>query len=80
VAETLPELTEEEREALQRETTHKWSQPWMLYFMASTSGWNYVCRETKDLGQRCAPWPQPCRVWMRPPTTVQSLSIQRFVL
>ncbi|KAL4999955.1 hypothetical protein BDV10DRAFT_193242 [Aspergillus recurvatus] len=35
VAETLPELTEEEREALQRETTHKWSQPWMLYFMAN---------------------------------------------
>ncbi|KAL4769786.1 hypothetical protein BDW60DRAFT_209667 [Aspergillus nidulans var. acristatus] len=35
VAETLPELTEEEREALQRETTHKWSQPWMLYFMAT---------------------------------------------
>ena len=40
VAETLPELTEEEREALQRETTHKWSQPWMLYFMTSTSSSN----------------------------------------
>ncbi|KAL5344005.1 hypothetical protein BJX70DRAFT_6140 [Aspergillus crustosus] len=33
-AETLPELTEDEREALRRETTHKWSQPWQLYFMA----------------------------------------------
>ncbi|KAL2862830.1 sugar porter family MFS transporter [Aspergillus lucknowensis] len=35
VAETLPELNEEEREALRRETTHKWSQPWQLYFMAT---------------------------------------------
>ncbi|KAL4877004.1 hypothetical protein BJY04DRAFT_231155 [Aspergillus karnatakaensis] len=35
VAETLPELTKDEREALRRETTHKWSQPWQLYFMAS---------------------------------------------
>ncbi|KAL4867980.1 hypothetical protein BDV12DRAFT_170417 [Aspergillus spectabilis] len=34
VAETLPELTEDEREALRRETTHKWSQPWQLYFLA----------------------------------------------
>ena len=34
---SLPELTEEDREALQREHTHKWSQPWMLYFLTSTS-------------------------------------------
>ncbi|KAL3486509.1 hypothetical protein BJX62DRAFT_241931 [Aspergillus germanicus] len=32
--ETLPELSEEEREAIRRETTHKWSQPWSLYFLA----------------------------------------------
>jgi hypothetical protein len=32
--ETLPELGEEEREAIRRETTHKWSQPWSLYFLA----------------------------------------------
>jgi hypothetical protein len=31
---TLPELSEEEREAIRRETTHKWSQPWSLYFLA----------------------------------------------
>lgn len=31
----LPELTEEEREALIREHTHKWSQPWKLYWLAS---------------------------------------------
>lgn len=31
----LPELTEEEKEAIRREKTHKWSQPWQLYFMAS---------------------------------------------
>ncbi|KAL4963467.1 sugar porter family MFS transporter [Aspergillus stella-maris] len=35
VAESLPELTEDEKEALRRETTHKWSQPWMLFFMAT---------------------------------------------
>lgn len=30
----LPDLTEAEREALTREHTHKWSQPWMLYWLA----------------------------------------------
>ncbi|KAI9373475.1 hypothetical protein BJX61DRAFT_533140 [Aspergillus egyptiacus] len=35
VVETSPELTEEERESIRRETTHKWSQPWQLYFLAS---------------------------------------------
>ncbi|KAF7595227.1 hypothetical protein BBP40_006973 [Aspergillus hancockii] len=34
-AHNMPELTYEEKEAIQRETTHKWSQPWQLYFMAS---------------------------------------------
>lgn len=32
---SLPELSEEDRYHLERETTHKWSQPWQLYFMAS---------------------------------------------
>lgn len=36
-ATTLTELTEFEREALVREHTHKWSQPWQLYFLASGS-------------------------------------------
>jgi hypothetical protein len=31
----LPELTDSEREALEREHTHKWSQPFQLYFLAS---------------------------------------------
>ncbi|RAK98491.1 sugar porter family MFS transporter [Aspergillus ibericus CBS 121593] len=31
----LPELTEEDKEVIRREQTHKWSQPWQLYFMAS---------------------------------------------
>lgn len=31
----LPELAEDEKEAIRREKTHKWSQPWQLYFMAS---------------------------------------------
>ncbi|KAE8355658.1 hypothetical protein BDV28DRAFT_31091 [Aspergillus coremiiformis] len=34
-AQNLSELTEDEKEAIQREQTHKWSQPWQLYFMAS---------------------------------------------
>ncbi|KAJ5429846.1 Major facilitator superfamily domain general substrate transporter [Penicillium cf. griseofulvum] len=34
-ATSLPEISEEEREALEREHTHKWSQPWQLYFLAS---------------------------------------------
>ncbi|KAF9890109.1 hypothetical protein FE257_006270 [Aspergillus nanangensis] len=34
-AEGLPELTDIEREAIVRERTHKWSQPWQLYFLAS---------------------------------------------
>lgn len=33
-ATSLPELSEHEREALEREHTHKWSQPWQLYFLA----------------------------------------------
>lgn len=34
-ATTLPELSDLEREALEREHTHKWSQPFQLYFLAS---------------------------------------------
>lgn len=29
----LPELNEDEREALIREHTHKWHQPWQLYWL-----------------------------------------------
>lgn len=31
----LVELTEEERDVIRREHTHKWSQPFALYFMAT---------------------------------------------
>ena len=34
--ESLDELSEEEKELLRRETTHKWHQPFMMYFMTST--------------------------------------------
>ncbi|KAJ5095665.1 hypothetical protein NUU61_005021 [Penicillium alfredii] len=34
-ATSLPELTEDEREAVMREHTHRWSQPWQLYFLAA---------------------------------------------
>ncbi|KKK14462.1 hypothetical protein AOCH_003670 [Aspergillus ochraceoroseus] len=36
-AQSLPELSEVDKEALRREQTHKWDQPWMLYFMACRS-------------------------------------------
>ena len=39
-AASLPELDETERLALTREHTHKWSQPWQLYFLASMSALN----------------------------------------
>lgn len=35
IATTLPELNESEKETLIREQTHKWSQPWKLYWLAS---------------------------------------------
>ncbi|KAF7585767.1 hypothetical protein BBP40_010154, partial [Aspergillus hancockii] len=31
--EQLSELSEEEKELLRREKTHRWNQPWMMYFM-----------------------------------------------
>ena len=34
-AATMPELSEFEKETLIREKTHKWSQPWQLYWLAS---------------------------------------------
>lgn len=34
IATSLPELSDHERNALEREHTHKWSQPWRLYFLA----------------------------------------------
>lgn len=36
IATSLPELSDDERNALEREHTHKWSQPWQLYFLACT--------------------------------------------
>lgn len=35
--ESLGELSEEEKDWLRRETTHKWHQPFMMYFMTSES-------------------------------------------
>lgn len=33
--EELPELEEEEKDVLRREKTHRWRQPYMMYFMTS---------------------------------------------
>ncbi|GKZ52875.1 hypothetical protein AnigIFM49718_003527 [Aspergillus niger] len=37
VFESLDELSESDKELLRREKTHRWSQPFMMYFMTSTS-------------------------------------------
>ena len=37
----LPDLTEADKETLRREQTHKWSQPWQLYFMACRCLYQY---------------------------------------
>ena len=34
-AQNLEELSPEDRVALEREHTHRWSQPWQLYWLAS---------------------------------------------
>ncbi|KAL4914368.1 hypothetical protein BDW62DRAFT_190433 [Aspergillus aurantiobrunneus] len=33
IFETLPDLTEEDKELIRREKTHRWQQPFMMYFM-----------------------------------------------
>ena len=33
----IPELTDDELTVLEREKTHKWSQPWRLYWLCGTS-------------------------------------------
>lgn len=41
----LLELNEDERSIIRRETTHKWSQPWQLYWLTSRSSvepWLYI--------------------------------------
>lgn len=35
--ESLSELTEADKELIRREKTHRWNQPFMMYFMTSTS-------------------------------------------
>lgn len=58
--ESVPGLTEEERVALEREVTHKWSQPWTLYYTvilcsigAAVQGWDQEGSNGANLS-----WPQ----------------------
>ena len=37
----MSELSEDERIFIEREHTHKWSQPWQLYFLVSKSIWTF---------------------------------------
>lgn len=43
-AATMPELNDFEKETLIREKTHKWSQPWQLYWLASKCLISYPTR------------------------------------
>lgn len=52
--ETMPDLSEDDREALRREKTHKWSQPWMLFFMASKLTYAHVEQEANWTSAMCS--------------------------
>lgn len=41
---SMPELTDADKEAFMREKTHKWSQPWQLYWLVGTSPWPRLLR------------------------------------
>jgi len=43
-AHTLHELSSDDKSALEREQTHRWSQPWQLYWLAS----EYCLCKTKN--------------------------------
>lgn len=58
-ATSLPDLSEEEREALEREHTHKWSQPWQLYFLAC------MCENPTDPLAQANFWFPPSNVLSR---------------
>lgn len=69
----LPELTDEEREALIREHTHKWSQPWKLYWLAGELERNKkqkLDKQETNILKPCVHLQLLYRVWMRRSTTV----------
>jgi len=72
---TITELTEREREVLDREVTHKWSNPAHLYWVIASksrrAGPLSVCVRspgvlTTSLPLQSAPSVRPSRVWTRP--------------
>jgi hypothetical protein len=83
-AQGLNELTDEEKAVLMAENTHKWSQPWKLYwlvgervfFVAETHFSNSMCLL---LYQSCAQWLLPSRAWMRRSTTGHKQSTWRYI-
>jgi hypothetical protein len=57
-------MTAEEKRVLVQETSHRWRQPWNLYFVvASTSGWSVEGRLGAD-GEQFALCVPPCRAWV----------------
>ena len=81
----LPELDENERKVLIREHTHKWSQPWQLYFLASEStslnAYHNVVTSTNlsifFYVQLCVLSLLLCREWTRQSIMVPKLSTWR---
>ena len=54
--ETVEELSDDERQALREEVTHRWKHPWALYYTivmnsiaAAIQGWDQVCTQMKTL-------------------------------
>jgi hypothetical protein len=78
--EQMDELTESEKELLRREKTHRWSQPFMMYFMTSKSPrdppggfcFDPACQSSVlDL--------LSCREWIRLPSTVHKSTYFPFL-
>jgi hypothetical protein len=74
-ATSLLDFSEEEKDAIGREHTHKWSQPSQLYFLAC------MCKNSCDplaqadfiFPQQCALLLRPSKVWMK-----QSIMVPRL--
>ena len=70
--ENVTELSEDEKQWLRMETTHRWKQPWMMYFMTSklitNSHSDFPFTDPKCLSplcglSHCAGYGPDCRKW-----------------
>ena len=72
IFEQLDGLEESDKELLRREKTHRWHQPWMMYFMTSKSRPSQPRGpfELANVMKFSVPVPLSCRAWIRPLSTV----------